>query len=124
MKPDHLSESDYAKYLAKARASGEAEPGMSSMLTMMPQILDVMAAGHWLHDQAVADGATPEETENLCFAHGQACFPRREPWATAQSMIQRWREGRAPKAGAAFGEELLTGDVADLPKGGFRITKD
>lgn len=122
MKPEHVSESDYERLMAKARASIEADPEVRFMAAV-PQFVEVAASGNWLQEQVVAEGAADQEAQDLCFAHGQACFPRREPWATALAILQRWRDGRAPKPGASFGGELLSGDVSDLPKGGLRIQR-
>jgi hypothetical protein len=118
-----VSEADYQRLMAKARADIDADPRCARIRAALPQVYEVGAAGIWLQDRAADEGADEQAVQGLASAHGQACFPRRDPWATAQALLQRWRDGRAPEPGAAFGDELLEGDVSDLPKGGFRIVR-
>jgi hypothetical protein len=122
VKPSWLSTEDYEGFLAVARRVFAA--GLAGRF-LRPDAygLDLLAAGEWLGGELARRGETPARVNDVCQAFGQACVGWREPWATAQALLKRWGDGRAPTAGPAWAEELLTGDVSDLPPGGLRIVR-
>lgn len=124
-RPEFLTEEDYAKRrvdTCEVLAKSEALPSFIRN-DPPPQVVEATMAGGWLIEQVKAAGAADQEASDLAFALGQACFPVRDPWKTAQVFLTQWNEGRAPKPGLDFADQLLTGDVSELPKGGMRIVR-
>lgn len=124
MKPETMPQDEYETRLQQAKDGLRGGP--NAWMAFHPKTVEVVAAGNQLEELMKAEGASDEDARDTCFAFGQACFPDREPWKTGAAILTRWREGRAPKPGVAFADELLTGDranIADLPPGGLRIVR-
>ncbi len=115
MKPSFLNDAEYARLCESGKAVLRKEH-----MPITEKLVDLCAAGDWLDDQLATLGADEKDREATCTSFGQACFGR-EPWATAQSMLELWKQERAPKPGPEFAAQLLSGDVSDLPPGGVRI---
>ena len=122
-RPEFLTEEDYAKRRVDALTVLTNSKDLPSFIrdNPPPEIVEATMGGAWLIEQVKAAGATGQQASDLAFALGQACFPARDPWKTAQVFLKQWNEGRAPKPGLAYADELLAGDVSELPKGGMRI---
>jgi hypothetical protein len=114
-RPDWLTESEHRELLGRARDT------VACIREPSDRLLAMVAAGIWLGHTVRAAGADVEASKRLVQAFAQACYPARDPLATAQAILARWRAGRGPEPGGPWALELLQGDVSDLPKGGMRI---
>lgn len=115
MKPNFLSDSEYARLCESGRRVLREQRA-----PLTEKMVDLCAAGDWLDDQLAALGADEKDREDTCTSFGQACFGR-EPWATAQSVLELWKQDRAPKPGPEFAAQLVTGEADGLPPGGVFI---
>ncbi len=99
--------------LAKIEASWQEfldnPPDDLAMVARNPVLRDhmrePMLAGWWLENRLLELGATKEECESLCFAHGQHCFGR-DPWVMAQFVLDGYKAGNPEKPGPELAERI------------------
>jgi hypothetical protein len=118
MKPNWLDQKEYDRLREEGREACRKEK-----MPTIDKFVELAAAGQWLWDELKKLGIDDEKASSICFAHGQACFPAREPWETARVILEQAKAGNAPEGGAAYGDALLSGAVDGLPPGGMRIVK-
>jgi hypothetical protein len=124
MKPPWISDAVYYRLMTVGRQVVAEHPKETRLFQPPDELMvEMSAAGAWLMEEALADGASAEAAYDLSCAFGQAVCPRREPWATAKAILARRATGRAPRFGPEWGDELLEGDVSDLPPGGMRLVR-
>jgi hypothetical protein len=122
-RPVDVTAAQIEAWRAKVIASLLEDPEVPETDRQDPQLIEICIAGWWLFEQLERLGLGPEERKALSAAHGQMCVARRDPWLVAAVVIARWKAGRAPVPGPELAEELLTGDVSDLPPGGLRLQR-
>jgi hypothetical protein len=118
MKPNWLDQKEYERLIVEGRKALVAEK-----MPNIQQLVDVAASGQWLWDELQKLGLDEEKMRSVSFAHGQACFPAREPWETARVILSQAKTENAPSGGEEYGDALLNGMVKGLPPGGMRIVK-
>lgn len=124
-RPASITPEALARYEANARdavredrARPDAIPWPAAFL---PVVMEMAIAGGWLFEELRGVGASEDEAAEVTVAHGQMCFPNRDPWAVAERVLADFKHGKIAKPGPELAERLLTGDVSDLPRGGLRI---
>lgn len=80
---------------------------------------EMFMAGEWLWRKLKHHGADDKEAHNVCFAHGQRCFGKRDYWLVAQECFDRWYQGRADVPGQLLAEQI----TADTFGGEFATRK-
>ena len=90
MKPETMTQVEYEKRMADAKCILKDDPEGAPYVRLMPMMIEVVAGAGLLAEQMAAAGASAEDIESLQFAHGQACFPARDPWKTADALFARW----------------------------------
>jgi hypothetical protein len=118
MKPQWIDENEYKRLKEAGR-----EACKNARMPQIDKLVEVSAAGQWLWDELGKLGLDDKQKESICFAHGQACFPARDPWETARVILEQSKADRAPVGGFQYGDALLDGSVEGLPPGGMRIVK-
>jgi hypothetical protein len=118
MKPNWLNQQEYDRLLAEGREGCRKEK-----MPLIDKIIEVAAAGQWLWEELGKLGLDDEKKYSITFAHGQACFPLRDPWETARVILEQTKADKAPKGGADYGDALLNGEVEGLPRGGLQIIR-
>jgi hypothetical protein len=118
MKPQWLDQKEYERCRKSGREACEKEK-----MPLIDAFIELGAAGQWLWDELKKLGLEDDKASSVCFAHGQACFPRREPWETARAILEQTKADNAPKGGEAYGDALLNGEAEGLPRGGMQIVK-
>jgi hypothetical protein len=116
MKPNWLDQKEYDRLREEGREACRKEK-----MPLSFNLVELAASGAWLWEELKKLGIDDERASSICFAHGQACFPAREPWETARVILEQAKADKAPGGGAAYGDALLQGDVEGLPPGGMRI---
>ena len=69
---------------------------------------NIWDAGCWMGKVLKENGASDEEDERICFAHGQTCFSR-DPFESAVSMVNEFLETGTTKdqPGPELAEQII-----------------
>ena len=120
-----FAEDDLRRMLEMADAAVEADAGLfpfDLVPGLREKVREIALAGIWLAYELEAKGATEDEIEAANFSMGQVAFGR-DPWASAEHVMQRWEENRPLRPGPDLAERLVSGDVSDMPPGGARVRR-
>jgi len=107
-----LTIEDARRYIAEHRdeltRSLQESTEVHSAMKSMPFVQQLWDAGCWLGEVLEQHGATEEENEAICFAHGQRCFGR-DPLGEAVRLANEFIATGTTKdrPGPALAEEIL-----------------